>query len=555
MVNHRMEGYAIASSHGIVMGQVQILNTDEPKIPEYRLEKKNVDGEQRRLEEAIQAALQELDVESAYLLTLKQQEPVLILDAHRMLLKDPDFIEYPKSLIQHERINAEWALKQQIENITATFDGMHDSYLRSKRLDIEQVGERVMRHLLARPFQVKIRSHIQPVVILMHDVSPADMMTLWRSGVAGIICEKGSLNGHVMIMARGMGMPALMGVDINIAQVNDGMTIILDAERNYWKLSPTVEEQQDYQCFMDAFAVVRQSLMRFSSKPSFSQDGVAMPLCANVDCDDEVNFAMQVGAESIGLCRTEFIFLNDKKEPTEEQQFKHYVQMLEHAKGLTITFRLLDIGGDKPALFQQISGHAYQADNPNLGLRGVRLLLNSPHILEVQVRALLRASEYGALRILVPMVTQCEEMEQVRHIMLCCCADLDIEPVPLGCMVEVPAAVMIARDLARVSDFFAIGSNDLTQYTFAADRGDEEVAAYYQEGHPIILSMIQQVLCAGHEQGLSVCVCGELAANLDVTQAFLDMGMDALSMSLHSILPIRQHLSHLQRDKDVSSLV
>lgn len=550
MKKQPMEGHAIASSHGIVIGQVQKLNVGSPKIPEYVLNAKDVNREQQRLEQARYAALQELNVEYEYLLQLKQQEPVLILDAHRMLLKDPEFIAYPKILIQHEYMNAEWALKQQIENIAATFDRMHDSYLRSKRLDIEQVGERLMRHLLACPFQADIQPHTLPVVVIAQDVSPADMMTLWRSGVAGMICEQGSLNAHAMIMARGIGMPALMGVEMDLASVEDGMLVILDAERDYWKLCPNEDEQRAYQRFMDAFAVVRKGLMRFALKASLSQDKVALPLYANIDCQDELSFAMQVGAESIGLCRTEFVFLHHRREPTEDEQFKHYLQMLQSAVGLEITFRLLDIGGDKPMLFRKISGHDYQADNPNLGLRGVRLLLAAPHILETQLRALLRASQYGKIRVLVPMVTQSEEMEQVHRLMMRCCEDLNIEPVPLGCMIEVPAAVMMADDLASVSDFFAIGSNDLTQYTFAADRGDEEVACYYQDAHPIILNMIERVVKAGHKQGLTVCVCGELAANPDCTQAFLDMGMDALSMSLHSILPIRQCLSQLQRAKD-----
>ncbi|MDQ6974307.1 MAG: phosphoenolpyruvate--protein phosphotransferase [Mariprofundaceae bacterium] len=555
MSMYRMNGHAIASSHGIVIGQIQKVNVGSPNIPEYIVNMEDVEGEKRRLEQAAQAALQELTVEYEYALSLQQQDPVLILDAHRMLLKDPDLIEYPKSLIQHQSINAEWALKQQVENITATFDGMHDSYLRSKRLDIEQVGERLMRHLLACPFQVDIQAQDKPVVVVTHDVSPADMMRLSRSGVAGIICEQGSLNAHAIIMARGIGMPALMGVDMDLSRVSDGMSIILDAERDYWQLSPTPEEEQRYQRFIDSFEVIRQSLKQFSSKPSLSQDGVSLPLYANIDCADDVNVARQMGAEAIGLCRTEFIFLNHQQEPIEQEQFRHYSQMLQDANGLMVTFRLLDIGGDKAALFQSISGHAYQADNPNLGLRGVRLLLQSPTVLEVQLRALLRASHHGNIRILVPMVTQCEEMAQVRHMMLRCCEELGVKPVPLGCMIEVPAAVMMVDDLACLSDFLAIGSNDLTQYTFAADRGDEEVAHYYQEGHPIIFSMIERVLRAAHEQGLKVCLCGELASNPDFTQAFLDMGMDALSMSLHSILPVRRHLSRLKRDEHGVSLV
>jgi len=555
MVNPVMEGHAVASSHGIVIGQVQKLNLGTPKIPEYILDQQDIEKEQRRLVEAVKAALQELNVEYDYLLKWKQQEPVLILDAHRMLLKDPEFIGYPNSLIQHERVNAEWALKRHLDNITATFDGMHDSYLRSKRLDIEQVGERLLRHLLESPFQTDIKFHVQPVVIIAHDVSPADMMSLWRSGVAGMICEQGSLNAHTMIMARGIGMPALMGVDMDLTLVEDGMSVILDAERDYWKLCPSEEEQQSYQKFMDAFISVQEGLMRFAASPSLSQDGMPLPLYANIDCEDELSSAVRVGVEGIGLCRTEFIFLHHHGEPSENEQYKHYLHIIQSSNHLEVTFRLLDIGGDKPLLFHELAGHAYQADNPNLGLRGVRLLLQAPQTLETQLRALLRASQFGRMRILVPMVTQCEEMQRVRVVMMRCCEDLNIPPVALGCMVEIPAAVMLADELALVSDFFSIGSNDLTQYTFAADRGDEEVASYYQDAHPIILNMIERVVRAGHEQGLNVCVCGELAANSACTQAFLDMGMDALSMSLHSVLPIRRHLSQLKRCADVASLV
>jgi len=554
MCPHPMEGYAVASSHGIVIGMVQKQHVGHLHIPEYTVNESDIDGEQRRLQEAVCAALRELDLEYEYLLQLKQQEPVLILDAHRMLLKDPDFIGLPQDLIAHERLNAEWALKRHIDQLVMTFEGMHDSYLRSKRLDIEQVGERLLRHLLEMPVQTSVPLHVQSLVVLAHEMSLSDMIALWRSGVAGIICEQGGLNAHATVMARGMGLPALMGVDLDWSQVEDGMPVILDAERGYWKMCPSDEEQRAYRKFKEAFEVTQQNLMCFASKASVSQDGAKLPLYANIDCEDELSAALRVGVEGIGLCRTEFVFLHHRDEPTEDEQYQYYLHIMQRASGLEVTFRLLDVGGDKPALFQTIAGHSYQADNPNLGLRGVRLLLQAPQALETQLRALLRASQFGRMRILVPMVTQCEEMQRVRAVMMRCCDDLGIQPVALGCMVEIPAAVMIADEMACVSDFFAIGSNDLTQYTFAADRGDEAVARYYQDGHPVILNMIERVVRAGHAQGLSVCVCGELAANGACTQAFLDMGMDALSMSVHSVLPIRRHLSRLKRCEDMVSL-
>jgi len=548
MPHHPREGGAIAKSHGIVIGSIQKLSTGLRSIPKHTIEPHKVAHEKKRLHRAVTAALNELEVESQYLRQLHQQEPMLILDSHRMLLSDPAFIDYPQSLIQQDLINAEWALKRQLCHVIATFDGMKDSYLRSKRIDIEQVGERLMRQLMGLTFTPDIHTQPKSTVLVGYDLAPADMVSMWRSGVAGVICEQGSLNSHAIIIARSIGFPALMGVDIPLQHLCNGQTIILDAERGYWKLDPDADEQRAYQHFIDALNYTHSGLLQLASQPSHSAEGIALPIQANIEFKDELPLVQQMGAEGVGLFRSEFMFMQHNKEPSEEEQYQQYHQIVQNMQGQPITFRLLDIGGDKPVLFQQLTGHNYQAANPALGLRGVRLLLQSPDMLTRQLRALLRASQHGPIKILVPMVTRAEEMVQVRALMHACCASLqDVQAVPLGCMVEVPAAVMIADELAEVSDFFSIGTNDLTQYTFAADRADEEVAHCYQEGHPAILTMIRQTVLAAQHANIPVSVCGELAANPRFTQAFLDMGMDALSMSLHSILPIRRHLSRLNK--------
>ena len=543
----KLQGEAVARSHGVVMGLVQKLEVGCLHIPEYHVHEDAVATEQMRLQAAVTSALQELHGEYESLQALQEQEPTLILDAHRMLLDDPEFIAYPKGLIVDEGINAEWALKQQVALLSATFDNMQDPYLRSKRLDIEQVGERLLRHLLACPFQPQVLTEQATIMVAQH-LSPSELVALWHAGVAGVICVQGSLNAHAMIVARGIGLPVLMGVNLDIHAVRDGDVMVVDAERNRWVLEPSAEEQASYHRVMDAFRLVQEGLMRFAGQASTSLDGTSLPLHANIDTSDELAVVARMGAEGIGLCRTELMFLEHRDVPSEEEQYQAYTQVVLGAAGLPVTFRLLDIGGDKPELFRRCVGYAYQADNPNLGLRGIRLLLQSPEMLETQLRALLRAAEHGDVRILVPMVSLAHELPRVRECMDACMQDLGMDRnVPLGCMVETPAAVMMADVLAGQSDFLSIGSNDLTQYTFAADRGDEDVAAYYQEGHHIIMSMIAQVVEQAHQRQIKVSVCGELAAHEGCTQAFLDMGVDALSMSVQSILPVRRHLSRLQK--------
>ncbi len=540
-------GTAVACSHGMVMGYVQKLNVGGLHIPEYDVPEAAIVEEQERLQAAVVAALQELDEEHASLLQLQQDEALLILDAHRMLLNDPEFIAYPNSLIAHQHINAEWALQQQVELLANTFERMHDAYLRSKRLDIEQVGARLQRHLLACPFQPSACSH-QATIMLMQQLSPSELLALWRAGVAGVLCVQGSLNTHAMIVARGLGMPTLMGVDLELADVDDGALMVLNAERNLWQLSPNEEEQAAFRQEMQVFALAQEGLMYFATRSSRSRDGVLLPIGANMDICDALDAVAHVGAEEIGLCRTEMMFLKHHDVPSEHEQFQAYVRIVLGARGLPVTFRLLDVGGDKPELFHRCVGHAYQADNPNLGLRGVRLLLQNPDVLHAQLRALLRAAVHGDVRVLVPMVSRSDEIPKVRDALEACAQDLGMEmSLALGCMIETPAAVMMADVLAQQSDFLSIGSNDLTQYTFAADRGDEDVAAYYQEEHGIILDMIEQVVRKAHQRQIKVSVCGELAAHEGCTQAFLDMGVDALSMSTQSILPIRRHLSRLRQ--------
>lgn len=541
------QGTAIAASSGIVVGKVQKLAHGRQPIPERQLKKSEIASELRRLNRAVENALIHLDQERKELEGIESQDPFLILGAHRMMLLDPELIDKAKILIKEKQINAEWAIRQQMDEIEAVFDTIEDAYLRDRKLDVEQAGQRILRELMGPRIGLEAVEG-NPQILISHDFTPSEIVAIWRLGVAGIATEQGGINAHSVIVARSIGLPALVGTSDLVETAQDGDLLILDAERGKWILNPSGEELESYARFKSAFEIVRDDLNEYADQPSISANGHAMPIMANIQFREELARVRAVHAEGIGLFRTEFLFMQSNKMPGEEAQYEHYRQIVEGMQGKPVIFRLLDVGGDKPLLFQLFSGARYDGQNPAMGLRGIRLLLNWPEGMKTQLRALLRAAVHGRVSLLVPMVSSVAEMEHVREVIEICKGELgmagDME-IPLGAMIEIPAAVFIADELARVSDFFSIGTNDLIQYALAADRADEEVSSVYQSNHPAIRQMIEMTVKAARRADIPVSVCGELAADPEWTQTFLNMGMDSLSMNLHNILRIRHHLNHL----------
>jgi phosphotransferase system enzyme I (PtsI) len=539
-------GSAIASSDGIVIGNVQKLTSGRHPIPERKLESSDIPIELQRLDSALEDALKELAEEREQLLSIKSQEPLMILKAHRMMLQDPELVEKARLLIKEKKINAEWALRQQLDSIEAVFDKIEDPYLREKKSDVEQAGVRILRHLMGQSLMFELPENSERQVLVGREFSPQEIVTLWRLGIAGVIAEQGGMNAHSIIVARGIGMPALIGSEDILDKSHDGDAIILDAVLGKWVINPTEVDHKHYQNFMAALEIIHNDLGIYASKPSLSKDGHALPIMANLEFEEELIHARQVGAEGIGLFRTEFAFLQNKNMPTATELHRHYAHIVCGMNNQPVTFRLLDIGGDKPFLFHQVAGYQYGGDNPALGLRGIRLLQHLPELLKLQLTALVKAAEEGPVNILVPMVSTVEEMEQVRDMVHSCKRELGITAdTPVGAMIEVPAAALIAKELAAVGDFFSIGTNDLIQYTLAADRADEEVGKIYKATHPAIYQLIRMTADAARQKGIPISVCGELAADPDWTQTFLNMGMSSLSMSLNSILMLRKHLSKL----------
>jgi phosphotransferase system enzyme I (PtsI) len=542
----RYQGDAAASSSGVVVGRVQILVSGESPVEERTLQAHEVLQEQARLDTAIKRASEELQRESQQVTQAGHHEVAAILEAHRLMLDDPEFTGRVRQRISDEQLNAEWALRKHLNLLQRLFATMEDEYFRERFQDVWHLGQRLLQHLSAQQPLTPIAQHEDSTIFVTLDISPSDVINLWRMGAAGVIADQGGVNAHAIIIARGIGLPMLVGTRTLCKQVEDGDCIILDAERNCYVLDPNQQDLEHSRAFMSAMAAVRHDLQYFAKRPSLSKDHQPLALMANIEFAEEIAAVRAVGADGVGLFRTEFIYLRSPTIPDETSQYEAYRRVVEHMQGKPVVFRLLDIGGDKPALFQQLTGGTAKQENPALGLRGIRLLLAWPEVLEAQLRALLRASLHGPISIMIPMISTVEEVQHVRTLLHHCANELQISSVPsLGSMLEVPAAVMIADELAHASDFFSIGSNDLIQYCMAADRDSDGCGIYYTAEHPAIKKMIELTVQAARKAQIPVSICGELAGSQDWTQTFLDLGIATLSMTAERILPVRRTLSRL----------
>jgi len=545
---NRRDGKAVASSSGIIIGRVQKLLHGRQPIPEKYINADQLEAEVERLLNAITAAKREIDKERKHLSNIGTRDPMLILDVHCMLIADPELLKSASKRIREDCINAEWALRQEMDVIQSVFEQVEDEYLRNRKDDVEQAGRRILAHLLGQPdvnhgLQEKL-ADTELVIYVGDDFSVSDVVNMWRHGVAAVVTEQGGVDAHNIIVARGIGMPALVGATGILDDIKDGDTLILDAEQGLWVLNPSEAEQAAYRKFMEAILVSKRGLEAFAHKPSLSKDGREMKLMANIEFPEELDVAGSIGIDGIGLYRSEFLFINEITMPGEEFQFEQYVTLVRRMSGKPVIMRLLDVGGDRPWLYRDLAGADYAGANPAMGLRGIRLMLRNPEPLKVQLRAMIRAAQEGPVKILVPMISCREEMEQVNALAEECRKDLGVDELPpIGAMIEVPAAALIAEDIAQVSDFFSIGTNDLMQYTLASDRSDDEVAGLYKTGHAAVLQLILLAAAAAKKAGIPISVCGELAADPEWTATFLNLDMEYLSMSASNILTIRRYLS------------
>jgi phosphoenolpyruvate-protein phosphotransferase (PTS system enzyme I) len=544
----RLDGMGVA--RGIAIGTVYLHDAGAISVREHRIPASQIEAESARFAEAAGRAVRQvaqLQDKARELGGSAGEELGYLLDAYQQMLQGSRLVRGVERRIQADRINAEAAVQQEINHIVRGFEAMEDTYLAARVTDIRDVGRRLLRNLTNtpyRPFSALPRN----AVILADELTPADTALLDPHRVAGIATVLGGAESHTAIMARSLGLPSVLGVAGLLKGLRGGEQAIVDGTRGVVILNPSAATLAAYRRNRADFLRARRSLARLKDVPAVTRDGARIQLQANIELPGEVGSVLNSGAEGIGLLRSEFLFMNREDVPGEDEQFLVLKELVERMDGRSVTVRTFDAGGDKlaPALGCAIG------PNPALGLRAIRLGLARPELLEAQLSAMLRASAFGPLRILIPMIATVEELRACRGIMDQVVKRLRKKGVamadplpPLGAMIEIPGAALAADSLAWHSDFFAIGTNDLTQYTLAIDRADEAVAHLYNPLHPAVLRLIQFSAEAALRARIPVCVCGEIAGDPRFTALLMGLGIRDLSMSSNNIPVVKQRIRTL----------
>jgi len=551
----------IGISRGIGIGRVQRLHGGDLEIPEYAVPAERVAAEVARFEAAREQAKAQLRQVRAQVGALPgsggvQGEIAAFIDTHLLMLDDRTLSQAVVALIRKDGLNAEAALRRQRDVLAGAFEQMEDPYLRARRDDVHQVCARVLRLLLqqdqsaaaapsgaAAPRTAGAHATALPPVIVADDVTPADIILLAQQGVAGFITEYGGPLSHTAILTRSLGIPAIAGLHNARRLLREGETVIVDGELGHALADPDARAAAFFQAKRERLQADRARLARLRDQPAVSRDGVAIKLLANIELPEDAAAAAALGAEGVGLYRTEFLYMNRKTLPDEEEQYQAYARVAASAKG-PITIRTLDLGADKQVDSGARAGP--MPNNPALGLRAIRLCLKEPELFRTQVRALLRASALGRVQIMLPMISSVQEFRQAQQLIAQARAQLLAEgypvadEVPVGAMIEVPAAALAAPWLAQHARFFSIGTNDLIQYTLAIDRVDEEVNYLYDPLHPAVLRLIRMTIEAGERAGVPVAMCGEMAGDPRYTRLLLGLGLTEFSMHPNSLLEVKR---------------
>ncbi len=540
-VNLRVSG--VAASPGIAIGELYLLDRRRVSVLEYHIQPTAVESEIKTFIDALLCAKQQLCVIKDGLSHKSQTEHFYIIDTQLMILDDPMLCDATTEIIKNKNINASGALKRVLQQFRKTFDSIDDEYLRERGSDIELVGERVLRNIRGA-VQQSISNLEHKSVIVAHDLSPADTLQLDKKKTVAFVTDMGGRTSHTAILARSLEIPAVVGTENVTSQVVAGAVIIVDGCSGCVIINPCTATIDQYLAKQKRYELYRQKLQEYCELPAQTSDGIKIELKANIEFPDEAELAIHNGATGIGLLRTEFMYIARQQPPSEEDQFLEYRRIIQQVAPYSVTIRTLDVGGDKFVPDICLDDEA----NPAMGLRSIRLSLRELKLFKIQIRAILRASALGKIRILFPMVSGVAEVRACRQIVTEMMAELQSsgtafdKEIQVGIMIETPSAVLIADLLAIEVDFFSVGSNDLIQYCLAVDRGNEHVAYLYEPFHPAILRALARVAQAAQIAGIPACICGELASEPIYSALLISMGYSELSMNSSGISRVKQLL-------------
>ena len=541
----RIQG--ISGSRGVAVGNVYRYIQEEIVIPDYTVAEDNVEEEIGKFAAAMAATLKQLDTIRQKALEEMGPEEAAIFEAHMQIAQDPSLSDGIKSLVESSHTNVVAATAQTIETFANIFLGMEDAYMRERGADIKDIGDRLMRNMLG--MNPRGLSHISGEVILVaQDLAPSDTASLDKNVVKGIVTAAGGPTSHAAIMARTLEIPAVMGVG-DIESFVDGDKAVVLGTDGIVEINPSDADWAEYTNQAGAFQEELKRLRESANLEATTTDGHYVELFGNIGKAKDAKNALTMGAQGIGLYRTEFLYMENDELPAEDVQFEEYKKVAQDMKGKPVIIRTMDIGGDKELKCLDLPSEM----NPFLGYRAIRISLNRPDIFKVQLRALLRASAFGDIHIMYPMIASVEEVKQANAMLEECKAELTAEgkefnkDIKVGIMIEVPAAAVISPILAKYVDFFSIGTNDLCQYTLAVDRMNESIGSLYQPLHPGVLRLIKHVIDASHEQGKFTGMCGELASDPVATMILLGLGLDEFSMTASSIPIIKKILRSVSK--------
>lgn len=549
----------VGVSRGVAVGRAYVLQRDQSAVAEYCIPPGLVDQEVQRFDAAIDAARDELKATRDKIPVATPVDIVSFIDTHLLMLEDKALISNPVALIRSKRCNAEWALKIQRDSLVQVFESMDDPYLRTRRDDVDHVVNLILRLLGHRPDRVKTasKSGFEGCVIIADDLAPADTITLQHEGIAGFVTEYGGSTSHTAILARSLGIPAVVGVRNAVGLLRHDETVVVDGDNGVVVVNPDERGRAHYVRQSERARRKQQAFESGQEHPSVSRDGIAVALCANIELPEDLPEMKRVAAKGVGLYRTEYLFMNRDAPPDEEEQYAAYLNVVRNLNGAPLTIRTLDLGADKIPSFvgrQAFRGRA--SVNPALGLRAIRLCLRDPGLFLPQLRAILRVGAEGPVKMMIPMLTRLQEIRQTMALIDQAKQSLTREGVvfdnnmAVGGMIEVPAAALSVDAFARYLDFLSIGTNDLIQYTLAADRLDAELNHLCQSLHPAVLKLIHMIIEAGVHADIPVAMCGEMAGEPRYTRLLLALGLREFSMHPQAVPEIK----HIIQGTDVQAL-